>query len=169
MPNFATRTGLAYAEREKTMPEPQMTQPTSDPAEPQCPERCGSAFLAKPTYVKLPAGEHLYKFVSLPIVRHRILDSPWWIRQHAFDDLQIRAQRLQKPMAELVRSQMAIAVEWNPGMETMYIIVLGQSVDAWEGRARWQPISARGGNVAFTGGGRQLCVPGLTWRQIGRE
>jgi hypothetical protein len=49
-----------------------------------------------------------------------------------------RARRLQKPMANLVRSQMAIAVEWNPGMDTMYVVVLAAKVDAWEGRARSQ-------------------------------
>jgi hypothetical protein len=120
-------------------------------------------------HVTLSPGEHLYKFVSIPVVRHRILESPWWIRQREFDDLQIRARRLRKPMADLVRSQMAIAVEWNPGMDTMYVVVLAKSVDAWEGRARSQRLSTRDAKVAFTGGGCQLCVPSLTWAQIGRE
>jgi hypothetical protein len=30
-------------------------------------------------------------------------------------------------------------------------------------------VSTRDAKVAFTGGGRQLCVPALEWRQIGRE
>jgi hypothetical protein len=136
---------------------------------PELPERLRSAFLGEPTYVELPPGEHLYKFVSIPIVRHRILESPWWIRQRDFDELQTRARRLQKPMAELVRSQMAIAVEWNPGMDTMYVVVLAARVDAWEGQARSQRVSTRDAKLVFTGGGRQLCVPGLAWRQIGRE
>ena len=59
-----------------------------------------AAFLDEPPHVELPPGEHLYKFVSIPIVRQRILESPWWIRQQAFDELQIRARRLQKPMAD---------------------------------------------------------------------
>jgi hypothetical protein len=136
---------------------------------PACPDRYRAAFLGEPGHVSLPPGEHLYKFVSIPIVRHRVLESPWWIRQSEFDDLRMRARRLAKPMAMLVRSQMAIAVEWNPGMDTMYVVVLGREVDAWEGRARSQRVSTRDGKVAFTGGGRQLCVPGLTWEQIGRE
>jgi hypothetical protein len=122
-----------------------------------------------PTHVELAPGEHLYKFVSIPIVRHRILESPWWIRQRDFDELQVRARRLQKPMADLVRSQMAIAIEWNPGMDTMYVVVLASKVDAWEGRARSQRVSTREAKVAFTGGGLQLCVPALEWCKIGRE
>lgn len=134
---------------------------------PACPPHLRAAFLDQPQYVALPRGERLYKFASLPIVRDRILMSPWWIRQPAFDDLQLRARRLQKPMRELVRSQMAIAGEWNPGMDTIFIIVLSASVDGWEGRARSQFVSTRDPDVVFTGGGRQLCVADLSWRQIG--
>jgi hypothetical protein len=133
----------------------------------QCPEWLRKAFIDDPTYVELMPGEHLYKFVSIPIVRARILESPWWIRQQTFDDLQIRARRLQKPLPELVRSQMAIAQQWNPGMDTLYVIVLAASADGWEGRARWQPVSLGDSTVMFTGGGQQLAVPGLTWQQIG--
>jgi hypothetical protein len=136
---------------------------------PQCPEPWLSAFLGPPTHVKLPAGEHLYKFVSVPVQRDRVLQSPWWIRQSSFDDLQQRAVRLRKPMVDLVRSQMAIAVEWNVGMDTVYVVVLAQSVDAWEGRAKSQRVSVSNSTLVFTGGGQQLCVPGLTQLQIGRE
>jgi hypothetical protein len=133
----------------------------------QCPERLRNAFLAEPTYVELMPGEHLYKFVSIPIVRDRILESPWWIRQKTFDDLQTRARRLQKPLSELVRSHMAIAQQWNPGMDTLYVVVLAAPADAWEGRARWQPVSIGDSTVTFTGGGQQLAVSGLTWQHIG--
>ena len=136
---------------------------------PELPDRLKAAFLGEPTHVELMPGEHLYKFVSIPIVRHRILESPWWIRQRDFDELQVRARRLQKPMADLVRSQMAIAIEWNPGMDTMYVVVLAAKVDAWEGRARSQRVSTRDAKVALTGGGRQLCVPALEWSQIDRQ
>ena len=52
---------------------------------PACPPHLRAAFLDQPQYVALPRGERLYKFVSVPIVRDRILMSPWWIRQPAFD------------------------------------------------------------------------------------
>jgi hypothetical protein len=133
----------------------------------QCPEQLRPAFIDEPTYVDLMPGERLYKFVSLPIVRARILESPWWIRQTTFDDLLTRARRLQKPVSELVRSQMAIAQQWNPGMDTLYVVVLAAHADGWEGRARWQPVSIGDKTVAFTGGGHQLAVPALTWQQIG--
>jgi hypothetical protein len=132
----------------------------------QLPGRLRNAFLDEPSYVSLMPGEHLYKFVSVPIVRERILESPWWIRQKTFDDLQTRARRLQKPVAELARSQMAIATQWNPGMDTLFIIVLAAPADGWEGRARSQPVSLTDRTVLFTGGGRQLAIPDLTWRQI---
>jgi hypothetical protein len=131
------------------------------------PDRLRNAFLDEPAHVALMPGEHLYKFVSLPIARERILESPWWIRQKTFDELQTRARRLQKPVAELARSQMAIATQWNPGMDTLFIIVLAAPADGWEGRARSQPVSLTDRTVLFTGGGRQLAIPDLTWRQIG--
>ena len=133
----------------------------------QCRPALRKAFLDNPTYVELAPGEHLYKFVSIPIARDRILQSPWWISQATFDDLLTRARRLGKPVADLARSQMAIATQWNPGMDTLYIIELVAHVDAWEGRARSQLVSLTDSTVAFTGGGRQLAVPGLTWRHIG--
>jgi hypothetical protein len=133
----------------------------------QCPAHLRKDFLDEPTYVSLAPGEHLYKFVSLPIVRERILASPWWIRQKTFDELQTRARRLQKPVAELARSQMAIATQWNPAMDTLYVIVLAAHADGWEGRARAQPVSVPDRTVLFTGGGRQLAIPALTWQQIG--
>jgi hypothetical protein len=134
-----------------------------------CPDRLRSAFLDEPTYVALPPGEHLYKIVSIPIVRTRILESPWWIRQTVFDDLLQRARGLRKPVAELARSQMAIAKQWNPGMDTLFVIVLALPADGWEGRARSQPVSLDDATVLFTGGGRQLAVPGLSWQQIGPQ
>ena len=54
---------------------------------------------------------------------------------------------------------MAIAVEWNPGMDTMFIVVLSAKVDAWEGQARSQRVSTRDANVVFTGGGRSCVCP----------
>jgi hypothetical protein len=70
-------------------------------------------------------------------------------------------------MSDLARSRMAIKSEWNPAMETVFIVVLSATVEGWEGRARSQPLSNFSGNAVFTGGERQLCVPALTWRQIG--
>ena len=134
---------------------------------PACPPHFRATFLDEPRYVELAPGERLYKFVSIPIDHQRVLASPWWIRQDAFDELRFRARRLQIPVSDLARSRTAIALEWNPGMETVYVVSLSAKVDAWEGRARSQPLSVRGGNVAFTGGGLQLCVPKLTWQQIG--
>ena len=72
-------------------------------------------------------------------------------------------------MNDFARSRMAIKHEWNPGMDTVYIVVLSAMVEGWEGRARSQPTSNSSGNVVFTGGARQLCVPSLTWRQVGQQ
>ena len=132
-----------------------------------CPASFRTSFLDEPQYVELTPGDHLYKFVSIPIVRHRILASPWWIRQNAFDELQLRARRLQKPVSALARSLLAIAGEWNPGMDTIFIVVLSTTAEGWEGRARSQRVSTKDPSVVFTGGGQQLCVPALTWQHIG--
>ena len=132
-----------------------------------CPPHLRRAFISDPVAVELRPGEHLYKFVSLPIARHRILESPWWIRQAEFDELQTRAQRLGKPMNEFVRSQLAVAMQWNPGMDSVYIVVLAAPVNAWEGLASGQPVSTSDRTVMFIGGARQLAIPDLVWNQIG--
>jgi hypothetical protein len=132
----------------------------------QLPDRLKDAFLGPPTYTSLSPGERLYKMVSIPVVRHRVLESPWWIRQQAFDELRVRARRLRRPLSELVRAQMAVAHEWNPGMDVLWTVVLAAKADAWEGRARSQRVSTRDAQVLFIGGGSQTCVPGLDWRQI---
>jgi hypothetical protein len=52
-------------------------------------------------------------------------------------------------------------------MDTIFTVVLSARVEGWEGRARSQPVSTKDAAVVFTGGGHQLCVPALTWQQIG--
>jgi hypothetical protein len=134
-----------------------------------CPAHFRATFLEEPRRVQLSPGEKLYKFVSIPIDRARIMASPWWIREAVFEDLRVRARRLQKPVSDLARSRMAIKSEWNPGMDTVFIVVLAANVEGWEGRARSQPLSNYSGNAVFTGGERQLCVPSLGWHQIGQN
>ena len=132
----------------------------------QCPPELRAEFLGEPAAVVLQAGERLYKFVSVPFVRERILQSPWWIRQQTFDLMQARARALGRPLEDLIRAHLAIKREWNPGIDAMWVVVLASPVSAWAGRARSQPISKTGGNVALMGGGDQVCVPALDWRQI---
>jgi hypothetical protein len=136
---------------------------------PQLPGHLQAAFIGTPVYVELPKGERLYKIVSLPVARERVLRSPWWIRQRTLDVLRLRALHLQRPLAEVVRSHLAIAVEWNPGMDTLWIVVLAARVPAWEGRARTQPVSTASREVVFLGGGQQVCVPDLKPGQIAQE
>jgi hypothetical protein len=138
-------------------------------ATPQCPENLRNAFLGEPRHVRMLPGERLYKFVSYPLMRDRILQSPWWIRQSSFDALQSRARRLAQPLADVARSHLAIAAQWNPGMDAMWGIVLAAEVDAWQGRARSQPVRLADGTASFIGGGEQICVPGLEWRQIAAD
>lgn len=135
-------------------------------SDPRCPAQFQSAFLGEPAHVTLGRNERLYKLVSLPLVRERVLQSPWWMRQAAFADLQMRARRLQRPLSELVRAHLAVAVEWSPGLDMLWIVQLAEAVDAWEGRARSQRLTRADPKTSFVGGGQQLCVPGLTWRQI---
>ena len=119
-----------------------------------------AAFLGEPTNIQLTVGKQLYRFtLACRSDRTRLLQSPSWIRQ-PFDDLRMRARRLQKPLLDSIRSQMAIPAEWNPGMDTLFTIALAAPAAGGEGRARWQPVTMRGRDVLFTGGGSQLAVPG---------
>jgi hypothetical protein len=92
---------------------------------PQLPGHLQAAFIGTPVSVELPRGERLYKIVSVPVVRERVLRSPWWIRQ--------RARHLRRPLAEVVRSHLAIAVEWNPGMDMLWIVVLAGIAQEYTG------------------------------------
>ena len=78
----------------------------------------------------------------------------------------MRARRLQRPVADLVRAHLAVAMEWNPGMDVLWIVQLATAVNAWEGRARSQLVTLADPKTSFMGGGLQVCVPGLTWRQV---
>lgn len=132
----------------------------------RCPAPFRLAFLGEPAHVTIEPGERLYKLVSLPLVRDRALHSPWWIRQPAFTELQVRARRLHRPLRELVRAHLAISVEWNPGLDVLWVVQLAAAADGWEGRARSQRLSRHDAKASLLGGGHQVCIPGLTWRQI---
>ncbi len=132
---------------------------------PRLPEQWHAAFLGAPTHVRLAAGEHLYKFTTMPIMRQRLLESPWWIRQHDFDLLQETAMRLRTPLTDVIPRQMTLAVEWQLGMRAIFVVVLGRSIDAWEGTS----ALVHREHLPTTGGGKQLCVPGLTAHHIARE
>jgi hypothetical protein len=135
----------------------------------RCPLPFRSAFLGEPAHVTIEPGERLYKLVSVPLVRERALQSPWWIRQPAFTELHVRARRLHLPLRELVRAHLAIAVQWNPGLDVLWIVHLAAAVEGWEGRARSQRLSRDDPKAALLGGGQQVCVPALTWRQIAMD
>jgi hypothetical protein len=124
------------------------------------------AFIGSPVGVELKAGERLYKLVDIPIDRLRVLSSHWWIRQPAFDELRVRARRLNCPLPELARAQMAVTTEWNRGMCALWVVVLAVDVKGWEGLARSQKVTLANSNLSFIGGGQQLCVPGLDWQKI---
>jgi hypothetical protein len=51
-------------------------------------------------------------------------------------------------------------------MDAVATVVLGATVGAWEGRARHQRAAGAEADLLFTGGGWQLAVPDLTWREI---
>ena len=138
-------------------------------SEQRCPASFRSAFFGEPAHVTLEPGERLYKLVSLPLVRDRALQSPWWIRQLASTELQVRSRRLHRPLRDLVRAHLAIAVQWNPGLEVLWIVHLADAADGWEGRARAQRLSLDDPKALLLGGGQQVCVPGLTWRQVAMD
>lgn len=137
--------------------------------EQRCPAPFRSAFLGEPAHVTLEPGERLYKLVSVPLVCDRALQSPWWIRHRAITELHVRARRLHRPLRELVRAQLAIAVQWNPGLDVPWIVQLAAAADGWEGRARSPRLSLDDPKASLPGGGQQVCVPGLTWRQIAKD
>jgi len=78
----------------------------------------------------------------------------------------LRARRLQRPVADLIRARLAVAEEWNPGMDVLWIAQLATAVPAWEGRACAQPQRLADRTVLLIGGGSQVCVPDLTWQHI---
>lgn len=135
------------------------------PKGPPCPPQYREAFEGEPRYAPVHAGERLYKFVSLPIDRERILQSPWWITEQTFDVLQAKARGGSTPMSVFVRIGLAIVREWNPGMDYVVTIVLGNTVPAWQGAARRQYV-ARGSSMWFKGASPQVCAPEIGWRDI---
>ena len=81
----------------------------------------------------------------------------------------MRARRLGRPASELIRAQLAVTVEWSPGLDMLWVVQLASDVAAWEGRARSQRLTLTDPKTSLVGGGMQLCVPDLTWRQIAAD
>lgn len=132
---------------------------------PACPGQYRPAFAGVPRYQPLKPLERLYKFVSIPIVRAWIMQSPWWIPETAFDQLRRQMFRDRDALNEIARRGYAIAPRWNPGMDGLHIITIGKSIDAWRGPTKAQP----GYGGMLVGGFEQVCVPDLSWQHIARE
>ena len=132
---------------------------------PACPDPYRDQFEGTPRYKRLERGERLYKFVSIPINRTWIMASPWWIPESAFDRLRGRMRAERRALNEIARDRYAIARRWNPGMDGLFVITIGSSVDAWRGAAKPQTQLGAG----LVGGDDQVCVPNLTWRDVAIE
>ena len=99
-------------------------------------------------------------------VREATLASPWWICERDFRELQMRAKQLRRPLTDVIRARVAIAMDWNPRMDRLWTVQLAASIEGWAGRASGQPLRLADRDVFLIGGGSQVCVPSLTWRQI---
>jgi hypothetical protein len=72
------------------------------------------------------------------------VDPPVGVRRAAF-----ARRRVEQPLREVARAHLAINVDWNPGMDMLWGIVLATTAIGWEGRARSQSVKGRDGQAAF--------------------
>jgi len=130
---------------------------------PACPADLAKNFVGGIATAKtFGPGEPLYKLVSMPIVRERILRSPWFIPQSEFDRLRRTSLAERRPLANVIRERLSIASRWNPGMDGLFILYLTRPKLGWIGRAAAQPAF----NELLIGWGEQACIPDLDWRDI---
>ena len=123
-----------------------------------------SCFTKAPLRVVLEPGEKLYRFVTIvsPAFKgNEIFSSPWWIPSETYRRIAKTAHRTSKPIADVARSRLAVAFQWNPEMDWLTILVLKQPVQAWVGPAKPQPFSGGHRSVMLLGNYDQAYVPDL--------
>ena len=129
----------------------------------KCPESLVNEFAAgAPKFHMFKPGERVYKLVSIPINRERIVSSPWWIRETEFDRLRGLSHRERKPLADVIRRHLAIATRWSPGLDGLCILQLALHKAGWVGPARPQTDI----DEELVGWGEQACIPEIGWRDV---
>lgn len=130
---------------------------------PACPPNLASQFVGGvPTFRLFSPGERLYKLVSIPIDRERIVRSPWWIRESEFDRLRDQSRKESRPLGDVIRRRLAVASRWNPGMDGLCILQLARDKFGWIGLANPQPDFRE----HLFGWGEQACVPDIDWKDV---
>ena len=129
---------------------------------PACPPHLAEKFVGVPTAMTLSPTHRLYKLVSIPIDRQRILQSPWWIPETEFDRCRQISFAQRRPLSTVVREQFAIAPKWNPGMDGLCILWLARPKLGWIGMTKPQPKVGDD----LVGWGVQAAVPDLDWRDV---
>jgi hypothetical protein len=123
------------------------------------------AFWGPPCKNLLLPHVSLYRMVTLADPQagyegNELFLSPWWYPQETWEELNRMAQRLDRPMAQVARTHLAVRDAWNPQMDWLCVIQLKKPVWCWRGKIRYQQTAPASG-IYFLGGLDQVFIPNL--------
>ncbi len=137
------------------------------------------AFKVPPQKVLLKPPERLYRIltpagvadVKNKVGRDAVKVDPnevgfWWMRGKTFGSLIKSSRQYGQGLSEIVRSKMAISIEFSPTMNALCIIELKRDMYAYEGIASPQRLRKNDPNYMLIGHGEQVWVPRMSWKDV---
>lgn len=138
-----------------------------------------NAFKTPPQKVLLKPPERLYRILTpagVADVKNKLGGDNfgpdpnevglWWMRGKTFGNIVKTSKQHGQGLSEVVRSKMAISIEFSPTMNALCIIELKRDMYAFEGLASPQPLLQKDPNFILLGNGEQVWIPRMSWKDV---
>jgi hypothetical protein len=135
----------------------------------QAPVHVHRAFLGPPARTLFQVHDVIYRIVSIRDVHHPdgtvggngLFESPWWMPQHSYRQITMRAFRTGRSMTAVARTGLAVTHEFNPHMDWIAVARMTSAAYGWVGRAAAMQEFENEPQVLLMGGLDQIWLPGL--------
>ena len=138
-----------------------------------------SAFKFPPQRVLLEPPEKLYRILT-PAAVAEVKDKAsgtnpkvdpnevgsWWMTGKIFGQIINASKQYGQNLSEIVRSRMAISLDFSSTMNALCIVELKRGVYAFEGLAAPQPLVQKDPTVMLIGNGEQVWIPQMSWKDV---
>jgi hypothetical protein len=135
----------------------------------QAPQLVRDAFSGPPSRKVFQTHDTIYRVVSIRDVEYRdgtvggnsLFESPWWIPEHTFRQITLRAHRTGRSITAVARAGLAVTHEFNPHMDWIAVVKMRNPAYGWVGKTAGQPEFKGQRQVWLMGGLEQIWLPGL--------
>ncbi len=138
-----------------------------------------SAFKFAPERVLLNHSERLYRILT-PAAVAEVKDKSssanpkvdpnevgsWWMTGKIFGQIINTSKEYGQGLSEIVRSRMAISMDFSSTMNALCIVELKRDMYAFEGLAAPQPLIQKDPTVMLIGNGEQVWIPRMSWKDV---